>query len=165
MTAREEIIIFLRTHPGSAIVDIAEAAGLSHATARYHLAQLESRRRALSERWGHRRFYFPPGFDAWERRVATLLAPREGAAVLKAVAKEPWLHAREIARRERLSRHTVAGYLRRFAALGLVARAHEGRERYVVLERRASTTRRATALAEKLPRDHPGRAVLERWRR
>jgi DNA-binding transcriptional ArsR family regulator len=156
--ARQQVLEVVARSPGASIHEVAQAVGLSHPTARYHLDLLQRNGLILCLDRGNKMLYFcnRGDFTPQERELVALLRSPEAWRVYDTIASRPWIVRRELSDLLGISRTSVNWHLRGLMEAGLVVETREqgkgflfaSREGREVVERVA---RRVASLGGALP--------------
>lgn len=126
--ARRRIYACVRDHPGIAPAEIARATGLNRGTIQYHLSCLRDAGLVGILRRKGRVGYFRNGdYGTIEKSVYLHLRNDVCRQIYTLLLDDPGITQSEIADAVGISRSTVAWYLRRLAADGLVESDRDGR--------------------------------------
>lgn len=132
----------VRDEPGATVADVADALGIDHSTASYHLRRLEKQDRIVAERVGRVRAHVANG-DGWcpfLRRVLPRLRPDGAEPVLEALLERRIFRVADAARRG-VDEGKARWALKRLREVGLVEKVGHGR--YRVRPGREAAARRA----------------------
>lgn len=123
--------------PGSTIADAADAAGVSHSTATYHLERLAEASLVVSLEDGNKRRFFPNAgaYDADERRTLAALENPTTREMLAVLVREGPATRSEIAEALDVAQPTVNWHLERLAGCGLVAEDDAAGRRLLAADR------------------------------
>ncbi|HEV8360701.1 MAG TPA: helix-turn-helix domain-containing protein [Candidatus Thermoplasmatota archaeon] len=127
-------------HPGSTITEIAQAVGVTHQTASYHLRLLQEHGLVLGVERGNKRLYFrnDGSFNQEERKYVAVLRDAESMRVLTLIRTNPWIMKNEAAASLGVSRNTLNWHLQKLIAAGLVSEARENGYCFLFCNRKAS---------------------------
>ncbi len=139
---RHAISTAIRRHPGIHFRELARQLGLTLGQVQYHLRKLEATGSIHADEIYGKTHYYPPGYDAWERRaVALLRRETAGDIVASLLANGPSPPA-TIASDLDIARSTLSWHLDRLGSAGLVGiRRPDGTRQQLVLERPIETAR------------------------
>lgn len=126
--------------PGSTITEIAQAVGVTHQTASYHLRLLQEHGLVLGVERGNKRLYFrnDGSFNNEERGLVAVLRDPESMRVLELIRANPWIMKNEAAAALGVSRNTLNWHLQKLLAAGLVSEARENGHCFLFCNRRAA---------------------------
>lgn len=133
---------FVREAPGASVSDVADALGVDHSTAAYHLRRLEREGRVVAQHVGRVRAHVPNG-EGWcpyLRRVLPRLRPEGAEPVLEALLDRAVFRVAD-ARRRGVDEGKARWALERFQEVGLAEKVGHGR--YRIPEGREAAARRA----------------------
>lgn len=152
MTTRDRIHDCIVADPGVHFNELVRELDLAPGQVQYHLRKLESV--VSAEHYGQTH-YFPPDYDAWERRALALLRRETTADVVGVLMAEGPLQATTVAERAGIARSTLSWHLDRLVESGLVEKWYD-RGRVVLSLRSPERTARLLDRAEPT---HPERLV------
>jgi len=137
---RSAIAEFVLLHPGSTITEIAEASGVTHQTASYHLRLLQEHGLVLGVERGNKRLYFrnDGSFNNEERGLVAVLRDPESMRVLRLVRENPWIMKNEAAAALGVSRNTLNWHLQKLVGADLVNEARENGHCFLFCNRKVS---------------------------
>lgn len=132
---RSRLYELVAARPGIAVSGAARAAGVSGATAAYHLRLLESAGLVVSDRIGNRRGFFPNGSGTSEERRARALLEGHGRALLLAIRASPSAPLRKLATASGMNLSAAYFCINRLEREGLLSTVREPRRiRYEIKE-------------------------------
>jgi predicted transcriptional regulator len=144
--ARRRIAERVRADPGVHFNALVRGLDMAPGQVQYHLKRLLGDRVVAEDCYG-RTHYYPPSFDAWERRALALLRRETAADVVGVLLESGETPATEVADRIGIARSTLSWHTERLADAGLIERGHDSRGRIVLdlahAERTARLLRRA----------------------
>lgn len=128
-------------HPGTTIADAADAAGVSHSTATYHLDRLADAGIVVALEDGNKVRYFPNAgaYDRDERRCLAILENPTTRDVLAAIADLEPTYRAEVADALGVSTPTVNWHLERLGDCRLLADGAAGDRRTLEVDRDRAT--------------------------
>lgn len=137
---RSTIAEHVLRQPGSTITEIAQAVGVTHQTASYHLRLLQEHGLVLGVERGNKRLYFrnDGSFNQEERRYVAVLRDAESMRVLNLIRANPWIMKNEAAAALGVSRNTLNWHLQKLISAGLVSEARENGYCFLFCNRKAS---------------------------
>ena len=153
--ARRQIVEHVRGDPGVHFNALVRGLDMAPGQVQYHLKRLLDERLVAEDCYG-RTHYYPPSFDAWERRALALLRRETSADIVATLLESGETPATEIAERVGIARSTLSWHGERLADAGLVEERRDARGR-VVLDL-AYSERTARLLRRSRP-TLPGRLV------
>jgi predicted transcriptional regulator len=124
---RSRVAERVRTDPGVHFNELVRGLDLAPGQVQYHLGRLEW---VVAELYG-KTHYYPPSYDAWDRRALALLRRETSADVVSVLSEGP-LAATEVAKRVGIARSTLSWHLDRLTEAGLVAETRDVRGRVVL---------------------------------
>lgn len=130
---RRRIFDQVRQRPGQSIAEIAQAVGVSHSTASYHLERLMEFNLLAATQDGNKTRFFVSGgtFTEEDRRILAALSNAETRRTLATILAHPGCYRAELTVILDVSSPTVNWHLARLVQAGLVAEDHRGRNRYL----------------------------------
>ena len=144
--ARRRIEERVRADPGVHFNALVRGLDMAPGQVQYHLGRLLGERVVAEDCYG-RTHYYPPSFDAWERRALALLRRETSADVVAALLESGETPATEVADRVGIARSTLSWHAERLVGAGLVVEERDPRGRVVLgvahPERTARLLRRA----------------------
>lgn len=144
--ARRRIVERVRSDPGVHFNALVRGLDMSPGQVQYHLGRLLGDRIVAEDCYG-RTQYYPPSFDAWERRALALLRRETSADVVAVLLESGETPATEVVERVGIARSTLSWHLDRLVDAGLVTERRDARGRVVLdvgrPERTARLLRRA----------------------
>ena len=144
--ARGRIVERVRADPGVHFNALVRGLDMAPGQVQYHLRRLLGDRLVAEDCYG-RTHYYPPSFDAWERRALALLRRETSADVVSVLLESGETPATEVAERVGIARSTLSWHLDRLVDVGLVTERRDPRGRVVLElgrpERTARLLRRA----------------------
>jgi DNA-binding transcriptional ArsR family regulator len=145
-TARRRIAERVRADPGVHFNALVRGLDMAPGQVQHHLKRLLGERVVAEDCYG-RTHYYPPSFDAWERRALALLRRETSADVLAVLLESGETPATAVAERVGIARSTLSWHLDRLVDAGLVEQRRDPRGRVVLdlahPERTARLLRRA----------------------
>ncbi len=122
---RDQIIDFIRSHPGTHLREIKRAIDLAMGVLQYHLYKLENDRVIVARRRGVRkRYYINLVFGDTDLDVLDVLSQTSERDILLYITLNPGANLRDLAVYSRLSPSTVLWHLKRLIAFGLIEMQH-----------------------------------------
>lgn len=113
---------YVRAHPSVHFNELVRSLDLARGQTQYHLRQLEERGTLVGEQLYGRTHYYPPGFDAWERRALALLhRETAGDVVAHLLSNGPETPA-DVADELDIARSTLEFHLERLVDADVVAK-------------------------------------------
>ena len=145
-TARRRIAERVGTDPGVHFNALVRELDMAPGQVQYHLKRLLDERVVAENCYG-RTHYYPPSFDAWERRSLALLRRETSADVVSVLLERGETPATEVAERICIARSTLSWHAERLTDAGLVRESRDAEGRVVLdlahPERTARLLRRA----------------------
>lgn len=124
--------------PGVYFNELVRELDLAAGQVQYHLRRLtDDGAVAAAELFG-RTHYYPPGYDAWERRALALLRRETSAEVVATLLDEGPSRPVDVADRIGIARSTLAWHADRLVEAGLVEKRFDGHQLVVADERRTA---------------------------
>jgi predicted transcriptional regulator len=143
---RRRIVERVRDDPGVHFNALVRGLDMAPGQVQYHLKRLLDDRVVAEDCYG-RTHYYPPSFDAWERRALALLRRETSADVVGILLESGAVPATEVAERVGIARSTLSWHVERLVGVGLVEERRDARGRVVLAlahpERTARLLRRA----------------------
>jgi predicted transcriptional regulator len=144
--ARRRIVERVRGDPGVHFNALVRGLDMAPGQVQYHLGRLLGERLVAEDCYG-RTHYYPPSFDAWERRALALLRRETSADIVGVLLESGETPATEVADRVGIARSTLSWHVERLVDAGLVAEYRDARGAVVLdlahPERTARLLRRA----------------------
>src|SRR5688572_9704951 len=124
---RRRIFDEVRLLPGRSIAEVADAVGVAHSTASYHLERLVAFRLLASVPDGNKLRFFVDGgvFTEEECRVLTALSNAQTRRVLAAILADPRSYRAALTTTLHVSSPTVNWHLRRLFGAGLASESRQ----------------------------------------
>jgi len=127
LETKDEILDYIKLHPGSHLRQIKRELGLSMGVAQYHLYALEKEKRILSRRKNlYRRFYPAFGFSEHQQQVLDVLSQETERDLVIYLVQNPSANQKELSEYAKISAGTVNWHMKRLIASGLVKVRREG---------------------------------------
>ncbi|MEF8840160.1 MAG: helix-turn-helix domain-containing protein [Haloarculaceae archaeon] len=144
--ARRRLVERVRSDPGVHFNALVRGLDMAPGQVQYHLKRLLGERLVAEDCYG-RTHYYPPSFDAWERRALALLRRETSADVVGVLFESGGTPATEAAERVGIARSTLSWHAERLVDAGLVEESRDSRGQVVLAlarpERTARLLRRA----------------------
>ncbi len=122
MDTREQILDYIKSHPGAHLRQIKRDLDISMGTTQYHLYALEKENRVLSQRSGiHKRFFVSFVFGEHQREILDILSQETERDLLFYLIQHPGASQKELSNYARISAGTVNWHMKRLISSGLVA--------------------------------------------
>jgi len=118
-TARRRILERVRTDPGVHFNALVRGLDMAPGQVQYHLKRLLGEDVVAEDCYG-RTHYYPPSYDAWERRALALLRRETSADVVAVLLESGGTPATEVAERVGIARSTLSWHAERLIDAGLV---------------------------------------------
>lgn len=122
--ARRRIAERVRADPGVHFNALVRALDMAPGQVQYHLNRLLGERVVAEDCYG-RTHYYPPSFDAWERRALALLRRETSADVVSVLLESGETPATEVAERVGIARSTLSWHAERLIDVGLVEESRD----------------------------------------
>ncbi|MDG6997659.1 MAG: winged helix-turn-helix transcriptional regulator [Nitrososphaerota archaeon] len=153
---RDQIVNFIRTHPGVHLREIKREIDLAMGVLQYHLYKLEKDRVIVSRRRGlYKRYYINLVFGETDLDVLDVLSQNSERDILLYITLNQGVGQRELSVYSKLSTSTVLWHLKRLISVGLIeARQQFGNTTYSIRVDRDS-------VFQLLKSYHP--TLWERW--
>jgi len=135
---REHIERRVRERPGIHFNELVRQLDLATGQTQYHLGELGGSGAVVSEELFGRTHYYPPTYDAWDRRALALLRRETSAAVVATLLEAGPSRPVDIAEGVGVARSTVAWHADRLLEAGLVEKRYGGDLLAVVDEERTA---------------------------
>jgi len=133
-TARRRIVERVRADPGVHFNALVRGLDMAPGQVQYHLKRLLGEGVVAEDCYG-RTHYYPPSYDAWERRALALLRRETSAEIIATLLDEGPSRPVDVADRVGIARSTLAWHTDRLVEAGLVEKRHDGHQ-LVVADRR-----------------------------
>lgn len=143
---RERIAERVRAKPGVHFNELTRTLDLAPGQVQYHLRRLEDI--VADEQFG-RTHYYPPEFDAWERRALALLRRETAADIVGVLLTDGPTPATDVAERAGIARSTLSWQVDRLVDAGVVKKRRDARNRVTLAL--AQPERTADLLAKARP--------------
>ena len=123
----EQILAYLRKHPGSSLQQIADALGMPRSTLRHYLRRMQ-KKQITSYQYQERPYYFAAGTSRseTEQKICIILSRDHEAQALTAIRQHPGSTRRELAELLQLSPAACDWYLQRFLEEDLLITISDG---------------------------------------
>lgn len=119
----------VRAHPGVHFNELVRTLDVARGQAQYHLRRLEERDAVVGERWYGRTHYYPPEFDAWERRALALLHRETAGDVVAHLLSNGPASPADVAADLDVARSTLEFHVDRLVDADVVAKRPAGGNR------------------------------------
>jgi len=124
---RDQILAFIKTHPGSHLRQIQRELGLAMGVMQYHLYALEKENRIASRRRGlYKRFYPVFQFAGGQLDILDVLSQETERDILLFLIQKPEATQKELSEYMDISPASVNWHIRRLSDSGLVDSRREG---------------------------------------
>ena len=142
----EQILAYLRKHPGSSLQQIADALGMPRSTLRHYLRRMQ-KKQTTSYQYQERPYYFAAGTSRseTEQKICIILSRDHEAQALTAIRQHPGITRRELAGLLQLSPAACDWYLQRFLEEDLLITISDGIHTRCRLTREAENACRSIA--------------------
>lgn len=130
-TARRRIAERVGTDPGVHFNALVRELDMAPGQVQYHLKRLLGDRVVAEDCYG-RTHYYPPSFDAWERRALALLRRETSADIVGTLLGSDGTPATEVADRVDIARSTLSWHADRLVDAGLVRESRDAEGRVVL---------------------------------
>lgn len=130
--ARRRIVERVRSDPGVHFNALVRGTDMAPGQVQYHLKRLLDERLVAEDCYG-RTHYYPPSFDAWERRALALLRRETSADIVGVLLESGETPATEVAERVGIARSTLSWHVDRLVDAGLVEK-RRGAESRITLD-------------------------------
>ena len=140
---KEDILAYVRAHPGAHLREIKRRLNLGMGTVQYHLYTLEREGKVASRRQGLRkRFYLSYVFGEKQQQILDILAQEPERDILLYVVEKRGISQKDLAYHMGMSPATINWHMKRLNKAGLVEiRREEQFVRYFASADRAEVTR------------------------
>jgi predicted transcriptional regulator len=126
-TTKDEILEFIKNHPGSHLRQVKRSLGISMGAIQYHLGVLEKERRIISRRKGlYKRFYPSLVFGEYQRDILDVLSQETERDILLYLVRNQNATQKELSQYARISSGTINWHMKRLMASHLVSVKREG---------------------------------------
>ena len=132
---RDRIERRVREDPGVYFNELVRELDLGAGQVQHHVRALAGEDAVRRAELFGRTHYYPPGYDAWERRVLALLRRETSAEIVATLLDEGPSRPVDVADRVGIARSTLAWHTDRLVEAGLVEKRHDGHQ-LVVADRR-----------------------------
>lgn len=146
LPTRRRIVAYVGDHPGTSARGVQRGIGLGWGETAYHLRRLVAAGELARDRDGRRDFYFPPAFDAEDRRLLRAMRGEVPRRILLALTVPEGRSFHALVEGLDIARSTIAFHLRILLLTGEVERDPGTVPRY-----RARAPDRVSALARRYP--------------
>jgi len=126
---RERIATHVRTDPGVHFNELVRVLGLAPGQVQYHLRRLDW---IVEEELYGQTHYYPPSYNATERRALALLRRETSADLVATLLESGPLRATTLAEQVGIARSTLSWHLDRLEEAGLVAEERDVRNQVVL---------------------------------
>lgn len=124
--------------PGVYFNELVRELDLAAGQVQYHLRQLTDDDAITAASLFGRTHYYPPNFDAWERRALALLRRETSAEIVATLLDDGPARPVDVADRVGIARSTLAWHADRLVEAGLVEKRFDGHQLAVADERRTA---------------------------
>jgi predicted transcriptional regulator len=124
--------------PGIHVNELVRELDLAAGQVQYHLRRLTDADAVAAAALFGRTHYYPPGYDAWERRALALLRRETSAEIVATLLEAGPSRPVDVADRVGIARSTLAWHADRLTAAGLVEKRRDGRRLVVADDRRTA---------------------------
>jgi len=135
---RRRIETRVREDPGVYFNELVRELDLAAGQVQYHLRRLTDDDTVAAASLFGRTHYYPPAFDAWERRALALLRRETSAEIVATLLDEGPARPVEVADQVDIARSTLAWHADRLVEAGLVEKRFDGHQLAVADERRTA---------------------------
>jgi DNA-binding MarR family transcriptional regulator len=126
-TTKEEILEYIKNHPGSHLRQIKTKLNISMGAIQYNLGTLEKEKRILSRRRGlYKRFYLNMVFGESQRDILDVLSQETERDLLLYLIRNPDASQKQLSQYARISSGTTNWHMKRLSGSGLVSVRREG---------------------------------------
>ena len=132
---RDRIERRVREDPGVYFNELVRELDLGAGQVQHHVRALAGEDAVRRAELFGRTHYYPPGYDAWERRALALLRRETSAEIVATLLDEGPSRPVDVADRVGIARSTLAWHTDRLVEAGLVEKRHDGHQ-LVVADRR-----------------------------
>jgi predicted transcriptional regulator len=126
---RDRIAARVKTDPGVHFNELVRGLDLAPGQVQYHLRRLEW---VVGEELYGRTHYYPPGYDAWDRRALALLRRETSADIVGTLVESGPVPATAVAERVGIARSTLSWHLERLQKVGLVEESRDATGRVLL---------------------------------
>jgi len=121
MDTKEQILDYIKSHPGAHLRQIKRDLGISMGTTQYHLYSLEKENRVLWQRSGiHKRFFLSYVFGEHQREILDILSQETERDLVFYLIQHPGASQKELSSYARISPGTVNWHMKRLISSGLI---------------------------------------------
>jgi predicted transcriptional regulator len=125
---REEILEYIRAHPGCTIADLSKNTDINRGSVKYHLSVLLIERKIVRKKEGKLMYLFPNGgTDPEKKRMYGYIMSPPKQEILKIIQNESGISNKEIAERLGLDKSTAHWHLQQFLNEKMVVSQWDGR--------------------------------------
>jgi len=153
--ARRGIVEHVRGDPGVHFNALVRGLDMAPGQVQYHLKRLLGERLVAEDCYG-RTHYYPPSFDAWERRALALLRRETSADIVGVLLESGETPAAEVTERVGIARSTLSWHVERLVDAGLIEEYRDARGAVVL---RLAYPERTARLLRRARPTLPGRLV------
>jgi len=142
----------VESNPGVHFNELTRALDIATGQAQYHLRRLRDGESVTVERVRGRTHYFPPGYDAWERRTIALLRRETVRAIVVRALADGAPSEADLAEDLDVARSTVSHHVSTLIEAGVAEKCYDERARsHVTLTRPEETRRLLDEVTPSLP--------------
>lgn len=134
---RERVASYVRAHPGVHFSELVRGLDIARGQVQYHLRRLDTLR---EEQVKGRSHYYPPGYDAWERRALALLRRETAGDVVAYLLAEESARPAEVADALGVARSTLEWHLDALVAADVVEKRRDADRRVTLAPARPAAT-------------------------
>ena len=135
---RDRIERRVREDPGVYFNELVRELDLAAGQVQYHVRSLADEDAVRGAELFGRTHYYPPEYDAWERRALALLRRETSAEIVATLLDQGPSRPVDVAERVGIARSTLAWHTDRLVEAGLVEKRYDGHQLVVADERRTA---------------------------
>lgn len=138
-STRASIVEAITAQPGVHFSELTRQLDIAPGQAQYHLRELTAAETVEAADVAGQTHYYPPGFDAWERRALAILRRETAGEVVARLLEDDPLRPGTVATELDIARSTLEWHLDRLVAAGLVEKRRRN-GRVILVAARAEAT-------------------------
>lgn len=153
---RTVIRAHIEENPGIHFNELVRSLEMSTGQVQYHVYRLLNTGKLIEERLYGRTHYYPPTYDAWDRRTLALLRQETARDILMSLLAAPGARPNDVANRIDIARSTLEHHVGHLVEQDLVEKRRDERGRVTLHPTRPEETAR---LLEEVTPSMPDRLV------
>jgi predicted transcriptional regulator len=123
---RDQVARCVRSDPGIHFNELVRTLDLAPGQVQYHTRKLVRRETLIEAPLYGKTHYYPPDYDAWERRSLALLRRETAADIVACLMEDGPMRPVEISDRVDIARSTLSWHTDRLVAADIVEKQHSG---------------------------------------